>query len=263
MLMLLSPAKALDFESKCPIAPVTYPIYQNEMKPVLERCQQLSVDDLAQLMKISDKLSLLNYNRFQNWQLDDRQGKNDQFRQAIFAFNGDVYDGLSAKTLNDKALQFAQQHLRILSGLYGLLRPLDLIQPYRLEMGSALAIGKAKNLYAFWQNILTQQINQLLEEEKSLLNLASQEYFKVIDKRKLIKPVVEVVFLDQKEEDSPYKIISFYAKKARGLMARFIIQNELNDFKPLKEFKVDGYQFDFENSTESTLFFKRSAQNRC
>lgn len=265
MLLLLSPAKSLDFDSKLPSNKATLPMNQAKMHQVLHQCQQLSIEQLANMMKISDKLATLNYERFQQFNLQQVNTNSIELaqsenlaRQAIFAFNGDVYDGLNASQFTESELDFAQQHLRILSGLYGLLRPLDVIQPYRLEMGTALQVDDAKNLYVFWQTELTTQINALLEVENGLLNLASQEYFKVIDRTVIQKPIVDIVFLDQKTADSAYKIISFYAKKARGLMANFIIRNQINCFSELKHFHDAGYQFDPENSTETTFFFKRT-----
>lgn len=262
MLLLLSPAKTLDLESELPSFEVSYPEHEDKMQQILKCCQQLSIDQLASMMKISDKLALLNYERYQNWEMDKKNSETqlheNKIRQAVFAFNGDVYEGLNAYKFTESQLNFAQQHLRILSGLYGLLRPLDCIHPYRLEMGTVLEVSGSKNLYAFWQSYLTEKINQLVEQENGLLNLSSQEYFKVIDRTKITKPIFDVVFLDQKDPNSAYKIISFYAKKARGLMANFIIRNEITDFNQLKQFEDAGYKFDIENSTKTNLFFKRS-----
>lgn len=257
MLVLLSPAKSLNFETQPPELPfpATNPTFCSQTQTLIQRCQQFSVSELEKLMHISEKLAILNQQRFAHW-----HSEKADLRPALFAFDGDVYHGLTATTLSESALTRASQQLRILSGLYGLLKPFDLIQPYRLEMGTALQVDHTKNLYEFWHETLTAAVNQELASKTALLNLASQEYFKVLDRKKMTKPIIDVVFLDQKEKNAPYKIISFYAKKARGLMARFVLQNDVKTIEALRQFDLDGYQFDLEESSDLKLCFKRACQ---
>lgn len=254
MLMLISPAKTLDYESPVPVSNYTQPELLNASQQLIDIAKKLSPADIASLMKISDKLSHLNADRFNQWSTPFSP---DNARQALFAFKGDVYTGLQADQLSPDAIDFAQQHLRMLSGLYGVLRPLDLMQPYRLEMGIKLANPAGKDLYAFWGETLTQQLNQHIEaqNEKWVINLASDEYFKAVDpttlKAKLIKPI----FLDEK--NGKFKVISFYAKKARGMMCRFIIDNKITQPEKLTEFDKEGYFYDAQRSTENEWVFCR------
>jgi len=254
MLMLISPAKTLDFDS----APVTKSHSQSDFladsRVLMKQLQALSPADVSGLMRISDKLGLLNYDRFQAWQTPF---KPSNAKQAVLAFQGDVYSGLGAETFSEQDFDFAQQHLRILSGLYGLLRPLDLIQPYRLEMGTKFNNSRGANLYQFWGETLTHAVNQQLEAIKStsLVNLASNEYFKAIKPKQLAGEVITPVFKDWK--NGQYKIISFYAKKARGLMSAYAIKNRLTSAEDLKSFAVDGYGFVPDLSSEREWVFTR------
>lgn len=219
MLAIISPAKTLDFESAVRNLPVSQPHLTDYSEQLIEICRQLSPQDLSSLMSISDKLAGLNAARFAEWTKSHNE-KNS--RAAIWAFKGDVYTGLDADSLSDEDIQFAQRHLRMLSGLYGLLKPLDLMQPYRLEMGTKLANPKGKDLYAFWGNIITQSVQQALDEQgdRILINLASDEYYKSVKESQLEAQIVKPVFLDNK--NGKYKVVSFYAKKARGLMLSLI-----------------------------------------
>ncbi len=254
MLVVVSPAKNLDFESP----PVTERFTQAEMldnaQSLVDVCRKLTPADLSSLMKISDKLAGLNADRFDSWQLPFSP---QNAKQAVLAFNGDVYSGLEATDFSEQDFDFAQRHMRILSGLYGVLKPLDLIQPYRLEMGTKLKTPKGNDLYQFWADQITLKMNQALAEQGDnvLVNLASNEYFKSVKRRKLDGTIVTPIFKDQK--NGQYKIISFFAKKARGLMARYIIQNRLTEVEQLKGFNLDGYQFDAQNSTPTELLFTR------
>ena len=254
MLAIISPAKTLDFESAVRNLPVSQPHLTDYSEQLIEICRQLSPQDLSSLMSISDKLAGLNAARFAEWTKSHNE-KNS--RAAIWAFKGDVYTGLDADSLSDEDVQFAQRHLRMLSGLYGLLKPLDLMQPYRLEMGTKLANPKGKDLYAFWGNIITQSVQQALDEQgdRILINLASDEYYKSVKESQLDAQIVKPIFLDNK--NGKYKVVSFYAKKARGLMCHFIIQNRLERVEQLKEFDLGGYWFDATSSTEKEFVFKR------
>lgn len=254
MLMVISPAKTLDFESPLATKRYTQPALLEESQKLIALARQLSPADIGSLMHISDKLAVLNAQRFNDWQPDFTP---DNARQAILAFKGDVYTGLQAGTFSEAAFDFAQQHLRMLSGLYGLLRPLDLMQAYRLEMGIKLANPAGKDLYSFWGDKLTHALNAALAEQGDsvLINLASDEYFKALKPTLLKGEIVKPVFLDEK--NGKFKVISFYAKKARGLMSRYIIENELTQPEQLKKFDVDGYAFDAGESKGNELVFKR------
>ncbi|MFD1806860.1 peroxide stress protein YaaA [Pasteurella oralis] len=254
MLAIISPAKTLDFESAVPKFDFSQPHLTDYSAQLIEVCRQLSPDQIASLMSISDKLAGLNFARFAEWQKEHNQ---QNARAAIYAFKGDVYTGLEVESLSHQDVQFAQQHLRMLSGLYGLLKPLDLMQPYRLEMGTKLANKKGKDLYAFWGNIITASLQQALDEQGDnvLINLASDEYYKSVKENTLNATIIKPVFLDNK--NGKYKVISFYAKKARGLMCRYIIQNRLTKVEQLKEFDLAGYWFDATSSSETELVFKR------
>ncbi|GJH41936.1 peroxide stress protein YaaA [Pasteurella canis] len=254
MLAIISPAKTLDFESVVPEFNFSQPQLTDYSEQLIEVCRQLSPDQIASLMSISDKLAGLNFARFAEWQ---REHHTQNARAAIYAFKGDVYTGLDVESLSHQDVEFAQQHLRMLSGLYGLLKPLDLMQPYRLEMGTKLANKKGKDLYAFWDEIITTTLQQALDEQGDniLINLASDEYYKSVKEKALKATVIKPVFLDNK--NGKYKVISFYAKKARGLMCRYIIQNRLTEIEQLKEFDLGGYWFDAASSSETELVFKR------
>ena len=257
MLALISPAKTLDYESALPTDQHTLPRLLEHSQQLIDVSRKLSASEIASLMSVSEKIAQLNVARFREWQPEFNFSN---ARQAIFAFKGDVYTGLDAYDLTLQDLEFAQTHLRMLSGLYGLLRPLDLMMPYRLEMGTKLANARGHNLYEFWGDKITQLVNDDLEEANSdlLVNLASDEYYKSVKESKVKAKIIKPVFLDQK--NGKYKVISFYAKKARGLMARYIIQNQLNRVEDLKSFNIDGYYFDAVSSIQGELVFKRDEQ---
>ncbi|CAG9410671.1 peroxide stress protein YaaA [Providencia alcalifaciens] len=254
MLITISPAKTLDYESPLAIDMFTQPELLSESEKLIKTCRTLTPADIASLMKISDKLAGLNAARFGEWQPNFTP---DNARQAILAFKGDVYTGMQAETFSPADFEFAQQHLRMLSGLYGVLRPLDLMQPYRLEMGIRLKNSRGKDLYEFWGDIITQHLNKALaaQGDNILVNLASDEYFKSVNTKKLDAEIIKPVFLDEK--NGKYKVISFYAKKARGLMSRFIIQNKLTKSEQLSDFNLEGYQFDQAQSKGNELVFTR------
>jgi len=240
MLLVVSPAKKLDFESPLATTKTSQASLLAESEILIERCKQLSPDQIASLMKLSDKLAGLNAARFGEWSLPFTT---ENSRQAVLAFNGDVYSGLDANSFSDNDFNFAQQHFRILSGLYGLLKPLDLMQAYRLEMGTKLDNSRGSNLYQFWGNIITNELNKALAEQGDdvLINLASNEYFKAVKKKSLNATIITPQFKDWK--NGQYKMISFFAKKTRGLMARYIIQNQLIKVEQLKDFDLAGYQY--------------------
>ena len=254
MLALISPAKTLDYESALPTDLHTLPRLLEHSQQLIDVSRKLSATDIANLMSVSEKIAKLNVNRFHDWQSDFNFSN---ARQALFAFKGDVYTGLDAYNLNDQKLEYAQKHLRMLSGLYGVLRPLDLMMPYRLEMGTKLANERGSNLYQFWEDRITQLINDDLEQvdAKILLNIASDEYYKSVKEAKIQAEIIKPVFLDQK--NGKYKVISFYAKKARGLMARYMIEHQIDQVDGIKSFNTDGYYFDAESSLKGELVFKR------
>jgi len=254
MLILISPAKSLDFETENSNKTFSESIFLKESQSLIKQVRKFSTDEIADFMSISPKLAQLNYERFVNWHLPFDL---DNAKQAILAFKGDVYTGLDAGSLSETELQTAQKDLRILSGLYGVLRPLDLIQAYRLEMGKKLKTTKGNNLYEFWGDKITTEINKTLKEnnDKHLINLASNEYFKSVNKKKIKAEIITPVFKDFK--NGQYKVISFFAKKARGLMTRFIIQNNITDPEYLKAFNSDGYTFNPHLSTDTELVFTR------
>ncbi|PSU31916.1 peroxide stress protein YaaA [Photobacterium lutimaris] len=257
MLIVVSPAKTLDYDSPLATETFTLPELTDHSAELIEVCRELTPVQIASLMKVSDKIAGLNAARFAEWQ---PEFTTDNARQAILAFKGDVYTGLAAETMDDVQLAYAQQHLRMLSGLYGLLRPLDLMQPYRLEMGTKLANPRGTNLYQFWGNIITDKVNQALAEQgdDTLINLASNEYFKAVKIKQVAGKIVTPVFKDCK--NGTYKVISFYAKKARGMMARYIIDNQVDSVEKLKQFDTAGYYFVPAESTATELVFKREAQ---
>jgi uncharacterized protein len=254
MLIVISPAKTLDYDSPLPFKKSTFAHFHSYSDKLIEILRKKSASQISRLMKISDNLGELNYRRYHSWSPKFGSGNS---RQAILAFMGDVYTGLDAKSLSEKNVVFAQEHLRILSGLYGILRPLDSMQPHRLEMGTSLRTPEGKNLYQFWGEkptlILNEQAKQL--KTKYLVNLASNEYFKVIDKKRLEPMIITPIFKDQKNGN--YKIISFYAKKARGLMARYIIKNQIEKPEDLKNFCSEGYVYDETLSNTGDLVFTR------
>jgi cytoplasmic iron level regulating protein YaaA (DUF328/UPF0246 family) len=257
MLLVVSPAKTLDYESPLVTEKHTVPELLTHSEELIEICRQLTPADIASMMKVSDKIAGLNVARFAQW---CPTFSFDNARQAVLAFKGDVYTGLQAESMTDEDFEFAQSHLRILSGLYGLLKPLDLMQPYRLEMGTRLSNSRGSNLYQFWGDLITEKLNQALEAQGDaiLVNLASNEYFKAVNPTKLAGQIVTPVFKDYK--NGHYKVISFYAKKARGMMARFVIDHQMKHVDDLKRFQTAGYAFSEAESTEDQLVFLREEQ---
>ena len=255
MIIVISPSKTLDFETPAITQQHTHPDFLADSAQLIDELKKLEPDQIGKLMSISHKLALLNSNRYYAWK---RPFNTANAKQAVLAFKGDVYTGLDADTMNAAELAFAQDHLRILSGLYGILRPLDLIQPYRLEMGTHFNNPRGGNLYEFWGDKITQALNQDLEKQNTdiLINLASNEYFQSIQTNKLNARIITPVFKDQK--NGVYKIISFFAKKARGLMSRYIIQNRLTNPEDIKHFDVAGYQFSEETSDNDEWIFRRA-----
>jgi len=254
MLIVLSPAKNLDYDSAVPTKKHTKARLLDESEILMETLKQLAPHEISSLMSISDKLGVLNYQRNQDWA---QPFTNKNARQAVLAFKGDVYIGLDAYSFDDDDFAFAQEHLRILSGLYGLLKPLDLIQPYRLEMGTKLANPRGSNLYEFWGKIISGELNKVLKKQgtQHIINLASNEYFKSVNKADLAGEVITPVFKDWKTDK--YKIISFYAKKARGLMSAYIIKNKISDVEKIKGFDSEGYRFAPDSSSDSEWVFTR------
>jgi cytoplasmic iron level regulating protein YaaA (DUF328/UPF0246 family) len=252
MLMVVSPAKTLDYDTELPIKEFTQPEMLDESQELIDQLKKLTPVDVASLMKLSDKLADLNVNRFAHWMQPFTE---QNARPAIYAFKGDVYTGLDAYSLNKKEMAYAQKHLRMLSGLYGLLKPLDLMQPYRLEMGTKFANKKGANLYEFWGDAITNKLNESLKKGEPLLNLASNEYFKSVKTKSLKGEVITPVFKDQK--NGQYKIISFYAKKARGMMAAYVIKNKINDVEAIKQFDTAGYRFSEVQSKANEWVFLR------
>jgi cytoplasmic iron level regulating protein YaaA (DUF328/UPF0246 family) len=254
MIVVISPAKTLDFENPAVTETFSQPDFLAKSTKLIDQLRQLDPAKVSALMNISDKLGSLNFGRFQDWQTPFTQAN---AKQAVLAFKGDVYTGLDADTLSEADLQYAQQHLRILSGLYGLLRPLDLIQSYRLEMGTPFANNDGKNLYEFWGSSITDAMNDVLATEDSpiLVNLASNEYFKSLQPQAVKAKIITPVFKDFKGDK--YKIISFFAKKARGLMTRYIIENRIEQADQIKAFDVDGYQYAESMSNDKEWVFIR------
>ncbi len=253
MLTVISPAKTLDFETPPVTSEFSQTDYLDQSALLIEQLSQYSVNEITSLMKLSDKLAKLNLARYQAWQTPFTPAN---AKQSILAFKGDVYTGLDADSLDNQGLEFAQQHLRILSGLYGLLRPLDLIQPYRLEMGTKIKNIRGKDLYQFWGS----QIREAIEAETAfadgtLINLASNEYFKVLESKKLKARIITPIFKDWKNDQ--YKMISFYAKKARGLMSRYIIEHSINNPEQIKSFDSAGYHYYADMSEGNNWVFIR------
>ena len=252
MKLVLSPAKSLDFETKLPTTKCTEGCFLAESERLNKLLKKKSARSLTKLMSISNNLGQLNYERNQNWELPFTK---DNARPAIYAFNGDVYRGLDAYTIDTKKLDKVEDTVRIISGLYGLLKPLDLIQPYRLEMGTKMKVGKNKNLYDFWKKKVTQELNDELDDDELLLNLASNEYFKAIDTKALKVPVVNIVFKELKH--GQYKIVAIFAKLARGLMTRYIIDTNAKTIEDIKGFNYDHYGFSEALSSKNELVFTR------
>jgi len=256
MLMVISPAKTLDFETPPSTTRFTQPQYLDHSQELITQLRELTPAQIGELMHLSDKLSGLNAARFGSW---NPAFTPENAKQALLAFKGDVYTGLQAETLSEKELSYAQDHMRMLSGLYGLLRPLDLMQPYRLEMGTKLANARGKDLYAFWGTRISEWLNEALAEQGDdlLLNLASTEYFSAVKRSALKARIIDTEFKDWK--NGQYKIISFYAKKARGMMSRFVISEQINTPDALKQFDVNGYRYSSELSSDTKLVFLRDS----
>jgi hypothetical protein len=254
VLLLLSPSKTLDFSPQAKVKTPTTPDFLEEAGELIERLQKLSAKKIAGLMHVSDKLAAENFERFQNW---SPRHTAENSKPCVLAYRGDVYDGLAADNWQAADFKFAQRHLRILSGLYGVLRPLDAIQPYRLEMGTPLKAGRKKDLYAFWQEMITDAIAQALREVRSttIINLASKEYASAIDFQALEATVITPVFKEYR--DGKYKFLSFFGKRARGLMAGYILENKLKKPERINRFDVDGYGFNEELSSEGEWVFTR------
>ena len=254
MLIVLSPAKTLDY-SIDPKSNHTAPQFLSQSSKLIKTLKEKEPKDIASLMGLSDKLASLNFDRYQSWKASKVVSNNT--KPSILVFKGDVYQGLDAENFNSNELKFAQKHLRILSGLYGILRPMDVIKPYRLEMGTKLQTPKGKNLYEFWGNAIQENVLDDLGSQKSdlLINLASKEYFSVLGKMPEYVNVISPVFKDYK--NGKHKIISFYAKRARGLMAKWIIQQKVKDFEKLSDFNLDGYYYSEKESTLTEPVFLR------
>ncbi len=256
MIIVLSPAKSLDYETPAHVKKHTIPDFVDDAAELIDGLRRLSPQQIGSLMSVSDPLAQLNFQRYADWSPKFGTGN---AKQAVLAFNGDVYEGFDAKTLSAADLDYAQNHVRVLSGLYGLLRPLDLLQPYRLEMGTRLPNARGKDLYAFWGERITHALNAQLKKNaraaRVLVNCASEEYFKSVKPKLLDASVVMPVFQDWK--GGRYKIISFHAKRARGLMARYAVENRIGSPEALKEFASEGYAFDADASNDSTYVFRR------
>jgi cytoplasmic iron level regulating protein YaaA (DUF328/UPF0246 family) len=255
MLIVLSPAKSLDLDTAPTTKLSTTPDLIGHSSELIDLLRDWSPARISELMSISDPLAVLNVTRYASWTRDHSEA-----RQAVMSFDGDVYTGLDARTLTPKQLGYVQAHVRILSGLYGVLRPLDLMHPYRLEMGTRLPNARGKDLYAFWGELVTHKLNEALAAngDKALVNLASEEYFKSVKPKLLDVPVITPVFEDWK--GGKYKIISFFAKRARGMMARYAAVKGIKDPKKLKQFDVDGYAFDEAVSSERSWVFRRRVE---
>jgi cytoplasmic iron level regulating protein YaaA (DUF328/UPF0246 family) len=256
MLMVISPAKTLDYDSAPATDKTSQPDFLDDSCELVDQLKTLEPHDISNLMGVSDKLGQLNAERFHNWQAPFTK---DNAKQAVLAFKGDVYTGLDAENFSDKEFETAQKRLRILSGLYGVLKPLDLMQPYRLEMGTKFENNRGKDLYTFWGNKITDELNRLLKADDGVLvNLASNEYFKSVRKKELDARLITPQFKDWK--NGQYKMISFYAKKARGLMCRYAIQNNITQANDLKGFDLEGYGFSEEQSDANNWVFLRDEQ---
>lgn len=254
MLIVVSPAKTLDYTTPPKIKKFTIPDYLDDSAELIHRMRELSSLDISELMKVSTKIADLNFDRFEVW---NKKFTEKNAKQAVLAFKGDVYTGLDAESFTTKDFSFAQKHFRMLSGLYGLLRPLDLMQAYRLEMGTRLSNERGKNLYEFWGDTVTEGLNAQLKAVKSkyLINLASNEYFKVVKPKVLEGEIITPAFKELKNGE--YKMIGVYAKKARGLLSRYIIQNQLSDIEDIKSFDLEGYKFNKKVSQGNNWVFTR------
>lgn len=254
MLIIISPAKTLDYKSQINIVGESEAPFLKESQALIKKLQKLKPVKISELMKVSSDIAYLNHDRFAQWQYPFLEGT---ARQAILAFKGEVYNGLDAYSLNQEEIDYAQNHLRMLSGLYGVLRPLDMMMPYRLEMGTKLAIRKSKNLYEFWGEKIRKKVQESIDEqnEKVLVNLASNEYYKAVKAKKLKAKIITPIFKQAKGDD--YKVIAIFAKKARGLMSRFIIKNRIENPEELKHFNLDGYLYNEELSNETDYIFTR------
>lgn len=250
MIAIISPAKSLNFESNAPTGISYTPHFLKEADYLAGKLGKLKLSELGALLDVSPKLAQLNAERYSSW-------KSAQLKQAIFAYNGDVYDGLDAYTLSRQEIEFAQNHIRIISGLYGLLQPLDLIKPYRIDMGTAFSTPKGETLYKYWDDKITDQLRKTIEKSGSsvLINLASQEYFASVTTKKLKARIITPAFKDRSNDK--YTMISFFAKKARGMMSRFIIQNKITDYEMLIGFDADGYNFNHGLSKGDNWVFTR------
>ena len=259
MFFVLSPAKNLNEKAPAPVKEFTQPYLLAEAEILMRQLRELAPQQIAELMHVSDKIALLNAERNAEWHTPFTP---DNAKQAVFMFNGDVYEGIAAETLKPEQIQYLQQHVRLLSGLYGVLRPLDLMQPYRLEMGTTFTNTRGKNLYEFWGNIITDLLNDTLAQAGSdtLVNLASQEYFKSVNTKNLKARLITPVFKDEK--NGKYKIISFYAKRARGLMVRYAAEHNITAPEMLKNFDYEGYAFNEAASNESEWVFMREEQTK-
>ncbi len=257
MFFVLSPAKTLDETTPAPTQVYSQSPLLAQSEALIKVCRKLSPQAIAELMKVSDKIAVLNTERFGDWRtpFDLNNAK-----QAVYLFKGDVYEGLNAYTLSKPSTDYLQQHLGILSGLYGILKPLDLMQPYRLEMGTKLSNPKGANLYHYWGSTIAKQINQYMKDsgQSTLINLASNEYFKAVDQKTLAYPIITPIFKDKK--NGVYKIISFYAKRARGLMVRYAAEQQLNSPEGLKKFDLDGYYYSEADSKANEWVFLREEQ---
>ncbi|RDH84871.1 MAG: peroxide stress protein YaaA [endosymbiont of Galathealinum brachiosum] len=258
MLIVVSPAKTLDYDTPPKTKKFTLPDYLDDSAELIHRMREFSSLDISELMKVSTKIADLNFDRFEAW---NKKFTEKNAKQAVLAFKGDVYTGLDAESFSAQDFTFAQKHFRMLSGLYGLLRPLDLMQPYRLEMGTRLSNDRGKNLYEFWGDEVTEGLNSQLKKVKSkyLINLASNEYFKVVKPKVLEGEIITPAFKELKNGE--YKMIGVYAKKARGLLSRYIIQNQLSDIEDIKSFDVAGYKFNKKVSKGNNWVFTRKIPN--
>jgi cytoplasmic iron level regulating protein YaaA (DUF328/UPF0246 family) len=254
MLLVISPAKTLDYETPPKTKQFTEPDFLEHSQELINRVRNYSVLDIAEIMNVSTKIAELNFERFAAWQ---RPFTPENAKQALLAFKGDVYTGLDAGSFNSADFSFAQKHLRILSGLYGLLRPLDLMQPYRLEMGRKIENDRGRNLYEFWGDIITEGLNRQLKKSRSgvLVNLASNEYFKAVRPKNLQAEIITPAFKDYKNGE--YRMLGVYAKKARGMLSRFVIRNRITDPQDMKAFAEDGYRFTPKLSQGNTWTFTR------
>jgi cytoplasmic iron level regulating protein YaaA (DUF328/UPF0246 family) len=254
MIYLISPAKTLDYVTQLPSIEPSEPLFTKQSAELISILKNKSQEYIGELMSISEALAKLNLERYKSW---SPKFTDQNSRSAVFAFNGDVYEGLDAYSLKPKELKWAQKHLAILSGLYGVLRPLDKMQPYRLEMGTSLNNPNGSNLYKFWGSSISEYFNEQLKGDKSpiIVNLASQEYFKSVDKKSLKAPVIECVF--EQEKSGKFKVISFLAKRARGLMARYAIQHQIDQPVGLQRFDLEGYRFEPSLSSDDRLVFRQ------